>query len=74
MKPSTPIAVSKWMWCLSPCPAQGPVDINNAILVDCVWIETTKKTNASSPSETEMPYAVPALSSPCEPTAIKIKV
>ena len=32
-----------------------------------------KKKNASSPSETEMPYAVPAPSSPCEPTAIKIK-
>ena len=73
MKPSTPIAVSKWMWCLYPCLAEGPVDVNNTILVDCVWIERIRKNNASSPSETEMPYAVPALSSPCEPIAIKIK-
>ena len=39
----------------------------------CLDRDNNKK-NASPPSETEMPYAVPALSSPCEPTAIKIKV
>ena len=43
MKPSTPIAVSKWMWCLYPCPAQGPVDINNAMRDGYARIETTRK-------------------------------
>ena len=38
------------------------------------WIETIRKNNVSSPSETEMLYAVPAPLSPCVPTAIKIKV
>ena len=32
-----------------------------------------KKKSVSSPSGTEMPYAVPVPSSPCEPIAIKIK-
>ena len=32
-----------------------------------------KKKSVSSPSKTEMPYAVPAPSSPCEPIVIKIK-
>ena len=56
-----------------PCLAEGPVDVNNTILVDCVWIERIRKKNASSLSETEMPYAVPVLSSPCERTVTKIK-
>ena len=73
MKPSTPIAGSKWMWCLSPCPAQGPVDINNAMWDVYAWIESTRKNDASSPSKTEIPYAVLVLLSPCEPIAIKIK-
>ena len=73
MKPSTPIVGSKWMSCLSPCPAQGPVDINNAMWDVYVWIESTRKSNALSPSETEIPYAVPAPLSPCVLIAIKIK-
>ena len=47
--------VSKWMSSLSPCPVQGPVDINNAMQDVYAWIETTRKRNVSSPSETEMP-------------------
>ena len=74
MKPSTPIAGSKWMWCLSPCPAQGLVDINNAMWDVYVWTESTRKSNALSPSETEIPYAVPVPLSPCVLIAIKIKV
>ena len=73
MKPSTPIAGSKWMWCLSPCPARGLVDTNNAMWAVYVWIESTRKSDALSPFETEMPYVVPAPLSPCEPIAIKIK-
>ena len=38
------------------------------------WIETTRKRNASSLFETETPYAVLALLSPCVPIAIKIRV
>ena len=74
MKPSTPIAGSKWMWCLSPCPAQGPVDINNAMWDVYVWIESIRKRDVLSLSETEIPYAVPVLLSPCVLIAIKIKV
>ena len=73
MKPSTLIAVSKWMWCLYPCSAQGPVDINNAMRDVYAWIATIRKKNASSPSKTETLYAVLATLSPWEPTAIKIK-
>ena len=56
-----------------PCPAQGPVDINNAMRDLYAWIETIRKKNASSPSKTETLYAVLATLSPWEPTAIKIK-
>ena len=45
----------------------------NTILVVCVWTKKTRKNDASSPSKTEMPYAVLAPFSPCEPTATKIK-
>jgi len=45
----------------------------NTILVFCVWTEKTRKNDASSPSKTEMPYAVLAPLSPCERTATKIK-
>ena len=61
------------MWCLSPCLVQGLVDIKNAILVDYAWIEKIRKKDVLSLFETEMPYAVLARSSPCVPTAIKIK-
>ena len=56
-----------------PCPAQGPVDINNAMRDVYAWIETIRKKHASSPSKTETLYAVLVPLSPCEPTAIKIK-
>ena len=32
MNRSTPIAVSKWMWCLCPCQARVQVEVKNAIL------------------------------------------
>ena len=73
MKPSTPIVGSKWMWCLSPCPARGLVDINNAMWDVYVWIESIRKSNVLSPSETEIPYAVPVPLSPCVPIVTKIK-
>ena len=57
-KRSTPIAVSKWMSCLCPCQAWGPVVEKNTTLDVDAWIEKTRKKNASSPSKTEMPYAV----------------
>ena len=43
------------------------------IPVVCVWIEKTRKNDASSPSTTEMLYVVLAPLSPCERTATKIK-
>ena len=73
MKPSTPIAGSKWMWCLCPCPAEGLVDINNAMWDVYVWIESTRKKDALSPSRTEILYVVLVLLSPCVLIAIKIK-
>ena len=60
---------------MSLCPAQGPVDIRKNSMRDVhAWIESIRKRNASSPFETEMPYAVPVPLSPCVPIAIKIKV
>ena len=61
------------MWCLCLCPAQGLVDINNAMWDVYVWIESIRKSDASFPLKTKMPYAVPAPLSPCVPIAIKIK-
>ena len=58
---------------MSPCPAQGLVDINNAMWDDYAWIESTRKSAALSLSETEILYVAPAPLSPCEPIAIKIK-
>ena len=58
---------------MSPCPARGLVDINNAMWDVYAWIESTRKSNASSPSKTEIPYVVPVLLSPCVLIAIKIK-
>ena len=52
MNLSTPIAVSKWMWCLCPCQARVQVEDKSAILD--VWTEKTRKNDASSPSNTEM--------------------
>ena len=46
------------MWCLCPCQARGPVVEKNTTLDVDAWIEKTRKNNASSPSTTEMPYAV----------------
>ena len=45
---------------------------NTTLDVDA-WTEKTRKNDASSPSKTEMPYAVLAPLSPCERTATKIK-
>ena len=73
MNPLTPIAVSKWMSCLCPCQARGPVVEKNTTLDVDAWIAKTRKNNASSPSKTEKPYAVLAPLSPCERTATKIK-
>ena len=56
-----------------PGPGSGHRKKKNTILVVCVWIEKTRKKNASSPSKTETLYAVLVPLSPCERTAIKIK-
>ena len=61
------------MFVLMPGPGSSHHKKKNTILVVCVWIEKTRKNDASSPSKTEMPYAVLAPLSPCERTAIKIK-
>ena len=66
MNRSTSIAVSKWMWCLCPCQVRVQVEVENVILDVGAWIEKTRKNNASSPSKTEVLYAVLAPSSPCE--------
>ena len=65
--------VFKWMWCFCPCQAQGPVVEKNTTLDVDAWTEKTRRNDASSPSKTEMPYAVLAPLSPCERTATKIK-
>ena len=46
----------------------------STILVVCVWIEKIRRNDASSPSKTEMLYAVLAPLSPCERTATKISL
>ena len=56
-----------------PGPGSGHRKKKTTILVVCFWIEKTRKNDASSPSKTEMPYAVLAPLSPCERTATKIK-
>ena len=56
-----------------PGPGSGYREKKNTILVVCVWTEKTRRNDASSPSKTEMPYAVLAPLSPCERTATKIK-
>ena len=73
MNRSTLIAVSKWMWYLCPCQVRGQGEVKNVILDVDAWIEKTRRKNASSLPKTEMPYAVLALSSPCERAATKIK-
>ena len=42
-----------------PGPGSGYRKKKNTILVVCVWTEKTRRNDASSPSKTEMPYAVP---------------
>ena len=54
------------MFVLMPGPGSSHHKKKNTILVVCVWIEKTRKNDASSPSKTEMPYAVLAPLSPCE--------
>ena len=66
MSPSTPNAVSKRMWCLCPCEVRVQVEVTDTTLDVGVWTEKTRKEDASSPSKTEMHYAVLAPSSPCE--------
>ena len=56
-----------------PGPGSGHRKKKNTILDVDAWTEKTRKNNASSPSKTEMPYAVLAPLSPCERTATKIK-
>ena len=57
-----------------PCPGLGHrKKKKSTILVVCVWIEKTRRNDASSPSKTEILYAVLAPLSPCERTATKIK-
>ena len=60
---------------VSNCPCQVRVQViaKNIILDVNAWIEKTRKNNASSPSETEMLYAVLAPLSPCEGTVTKIQ-
>ena len=43
MKRSTPIAVSKWMWCLCRCQAQGPVIVKKAQSWSCASGSRNKK-------------------------------
>ena len=71
MNLSSPIAVSKWMWCLCPCQARVQVEDKNAILDVGVWTDKTRKNDASSPSNTEMRYVVLMPSLPCEPIVRK---
>ena len=56
-----------------PCQAQGRVIVKNTILDVCVWIEKTRKNDASFPSKTEMRYVALALSSPCERIVTKTR-
>ena len=73
MNRSTPIAVSNWMWCLCPCQVRVQVEVENVILDDDALIEKTRKNDASSPSTTDMLYAVLEPSLPCERIVTKIK-
>ena len=54
-------------------PGPGSGSRKNTTLVVDAWTEKTRRNNASSPSKTEMFYAVLAPLSPCERTATKIK-
>ena len=49
-----------------PCQVRVQVEVTDTTLDVGVWTEKTRKKDASSPSKTEMHYAVLAPSSPCE--------
>ena len=42
MNRSTPIAFSKWMWCLCSCQVRAQVEVENVILDVNAWTEKTR--------------------------------